>query len=160
VCTDIHICTYTYICVSINTYEEVKVLVAQSCPTLCNTMDCSPPGYLSMDSSGKNIGMGCRSFLQGIFLTRVCVCICVCIYIYMCVCVCTHTQKCIVLRYNSTESLRIIKYISLSTEVYNITKMTKMVYTSTLGKVLLDENKSVLLPFCFVNGLLAELSTH
>lgn len=81
-----------------------------------------------------------------------------CVYIY--VCVCTHTQKCIVLRYNSTESLRIIKYISLSTEVCNITKMTKMVYTSTLGKVLLDENKSVLLPFCFVNGLLAELSTH
>ena len=59
-----------------------------------------------------------------------------------------------------TERLRSIKYISLSTEVYNITKMTKMVSTSTLGKVLLDENKSVLLPFCFVNGLLAELATH
>ena len=59
-----------------------------------------------------------------------------------------------------TERLRNIKYISLSTEVYNITKMTKMVSTSTLAKVLLDENKSVLLPFCFVNGLLAELATH
>ena len=23
---------------------EVKVLVAQSCPTLCNPVDCSPPG--------------------------------------------------------------------------------------------------------------------
>ena len=23
---------------------KVKVLVAQSCPTLCNPMDCSPPG--------------------------------------------------------------------------------------------------------------------
>ena len=85
-----------------------------------------------------------------------CVCICVCICVCVHVCVCVY----IVLRYNSTEWLRSIKYISLSTEVYNITKMTKMVYTSTLGKVLLDENKLVLLPFCFVNGLLAELSTH
>ena len=25
-------------------YGEVEVLVAQSCLTLCNTMDCSPPG--------------------------------------------------------------------------------------------------------------------
>ena len=25
-------------------FEQVKVLVAQSCPTLCNPMDCSPPG--------------------------------------------------------------------------------------------------------------------
>ena len=24
--------------------ESVKVLVAQSCPTLCNYVDCSPPG--------------------------------------------------------------------------------------------------------------------
>ena len=24
--------------------EGVKVLVTQSCPTLCNPMDCSPPG--------------------------------------------------------------------------------------------------------------------
>ena len=25
--------------------SQVKVLVAQSCPTLCNPMDCGPPGY-------------------------------------------------------------------------------------------------------------------
>ena len=25
--------------------REVKVLVAQSCPILCNPMDCSPPGF-------------------------------------------------------------------------------------------------------------------
>ena len=25
--------------------EKVKVLVAQSCLTLCDTMDCSPPGF-------------------------------------------------------------------------------------------------------------------
>ena len=24
--------------------KKVKVLVAQSCPTLCNPMDCTPPG--------------------------------------------------------------------------------------------------------------------
>ena len=24
---------------------KVKVLVTQSCPTLCNPMDCSPPGF-------------------------------------------------------------------------------------------------------------------
>ena len=27
-----------------NTFESQKVLVAQSCPTLCNRMDWSPPG--------------------------------------------------------------------------------------------------------------------
>ena len=26
-------------------HRKVKVLVAQSCPTLCNSMDCSPPGF-------------------------------------------------------------------------------------------------------------------
>ena len=25
--------------------RKVKVLVAQSCPTLCDPMDCSPPGF-------------------------------------------------------------------------------------------------------------------
>ena len=43
-------------------------LRAQSCPTLCSPMDCSPP-----DSSvhgifpGKNTGMGCHFLLRGIF---------------------------------------------------------------------------------------------
>ena len=36
--------------------------VAQSCPTLCNPMDCSLPG--------RNTGVGCHSLLQGIFLTQ------------------------------------------------------------------------------------------
>ena len=47
----------------------MKVLVPQSCPTLCNPMDCSPPGWLlcPWNSPGKNIGEGCHSFLQGIF---------------------------------------------------------------------------------------------
>ena len=33
--------------------------------------DCSPPGSsLHGDSPGKNMGVGCRSLLQGLFLTR------------------------------------------------------------------------------------------
>ena len=42
-------------------------LVAQSCPTLCNPMDCNPPGSsVHEDFPGKNTGMGCHAFLQGI----------------------------------------------------------------------------------------------
>ena len=141
--------------------QEVKVLVSQSCLTLCNPMDCSPPGYSSMEFFRQEYWNGLPFPSPG-DLPDPCVCVYVYICVCVCVCVCVHVCVCvyIVLRYNSTERLRSIKYISLSTEVYNITKMTKTVYTSTLGKVLLDENKLVLLPFCFVNGLLAELSTH
>ena len=46
-------------------------LVAQSCLTLCDTMDCSPPGSsVHGDSPGKNTGVGCHAFLQGIFPTQ------------------------------------------------------------------------------------------
>ena len=46
-------------------------LVAWSCPTLCNPMDCSPPGSsVHGDSQGKNTGVGCHALLKGIFLTR------------------------------------------------------------------------------------------
>ena len=34
------------------------MLVAQSCPTLCNTMDCSPPGPLSMELSRQEYYSG------------------------------------------------------------------------------------------------------
>ena len=41
-------------------------LVAQSWPTLCGPMDCSPPGFsVHGDSLGKNIGVGCHAPLQG-----------------------------------------------------------------------------------------------
>ena len=37
----------------------------QSCPTLCNPMDCSPPGSsVHEDSPGKNTRMGCHALLQ------------------------------------------------------------------------------------------------
>ena len=48
----------------------VCVLVAQSCPTLCDPMDCSPPGSsVHGDSPGENTGVGCYALLRGIFLT-------------------------------------------------------------------------------------------
>ena len=45
--------------------------VAQSCLTLCDPMDCSPPGYsVQWVSPGKNTGVGCHALLQGIFPTQ------------------------------------------------------------------------------------------
>ena len=47
------------------------VLVTQSCPTLCGSMDCSPPGSSFLGySPGKNTGVGCHALLQGIFPTQ------------------------------------------------------------------------------------------
>ena len=49
---------------------------AQSCPTLCDPMDCSPPGssvhgiFFFFFFSGKNTGVGCHFLLQGIFLIQ------------------------------------------------------------------------------------------
>ncbi|XDC85817.1 hypothetical protein R6Z07F_016990 [Ovis aries] len=46
-------------------------LVAQSCPTVCNPMNCSPPGSsLHEDSPGKNTEVGCYALLQGTFPTQ------------------------------------------------------------------------------------------
>ena len=44
----------------------------QPCRTLCNVMDCRPPGSFlcSWDFPGKNNGVGCCAFLQGIFPTQ------------------------------------------------------------------------------------------
>ena len=46
-------------------------LVTQSCLTLFDPMDCSPPGLsVHGDSPGKNTGVGCHFLLQGIFPTK------------------------------------------------------------------------------------------
>ena len=46
-------------------------LVAQSCLTLCDPMDCSPPGFsVRGDSPGQNTGVGCHAILQDIFPTQ------------------------------------------------------------------------------------------
>ena len=43
----------------------------QSCLTLCNCVDCSPPGFpVHGDSPGENTGRGCHALLQGIFPTQ------------------------------------------------------------------------------------------
>ena len=47
------------------------VLVPQACPTLWDSMDCSPPGSsVHGDSLGKNTGVGCHALPQGIFPTQ------------------------------------------------------------------------------------------
>ena len=44
---------------------------AQLCLTLCDPMDCSPPGSSVRGIfPGKNTGMHCHFLLQGIFLTQ------------------------------------------------------------------------------------------
>ena len=51
--TDSSPCLWTRLC-----------LVSQSCLTLCDPMDCGPPGSsVHGDSPGKNTGMGCHAFL-------------------------------------------------------------------------------------------------
>ena len=45
----------------------VLCLVTQSCPTLCDLMECSLPGSsVHGDSPSKNTGMGCHFLLQGL----------------------------------------------------------------------------------------------
>ena len=47
--------------------QSVKVL-ARSRLTLCDPMDCGPPGSsVHGDSPGKNTGVGCHALFQGIF---------------------------------------------------------------------------------------------
>ena len=46
------------------------VRVAQSCPTLCDPMDCRAPGSCQWNSPGKNTGVGCHCLHQRIFPTQ------------------------------------------------------------------------------------------
>ena len=50
-------------------YPE-KSEVAQSCPTLCNPMDCSLPRFSVHEIFQANLEMGCHFLLQGIFPTQ------------------------------------------------------------------------------------------
>ena len=55
--------SYKYVC--------VLCLVAQSCLTLCDPVDCSPPGSsVHGDSPGKHTGVDSHALLQGIFPTQ------------------------------------------------------------------------------------------
>ena len=54
-----------------NVSHAVLCLVAQSCLTLCNPMDCHLPGSsVHGDSPGSNTGVNTHALLQGIFPTR------------------------------------------------------------------------------------------
>ena len=54
-----------------NSLKITVCLVIQSCLTLCDPVDYSPPGSSCPgDSPGKNTGMGCHAFLQGISPTQ------------------------------------------------------------------------------------------
>ena len=45
--------------------------MAQWCPTLCDPIDCGPPGScVHGDSSGKHAAVGCHFLLQGLFPTQ------------------------------------------------------------------------------------------
>ena len=51
--------------------KKVEVSVAQSCLSICDPVDCSPPGSsVHGDSPGKNTGVGCHALPQGIFPTQ------------------------------------------------------------------------------------------
>ena len=51
--------------------QQKMCLVIQLCLTLCDPMDCTPPGSsVHGDSPGKNTEVGCHALLQGIFLTQ------------------------------------------------------------------------------------------
>ena len=57
-------CVCVCVCVCVH-------LVTQSCLTLCNHMDCRPPGsFVNEDSPGKNTGVGYHALLQGTFPTQ------------------------------------------------------------------------------------------
>ena len=59
-----------FLCLSLSLCA-VLCLVTQSCPTLCNPMDCSPSGSsIRGDSPGKNTGVGSHALLQGILPTQ------------------------------------------------------------------------------------------
>ena len=46
-------------------------LIAQSCLTLCNIMNCNLPGSsVHGDSPGKNTGVGCLALLEVVFPTQ------------------------------------------------------------------------------------------
>ena len=52
-------------------FHYVLCLVAHSCPTLCDPVDCSPLGSsVPGDSPSKNTEVGCHSLPQGIFPTQ------------------------------------------------------------------------------------------
>ena len=68
-----YICVYRLpekplcVCVCVCVCAHTQCLAAQSCPTLCDSMDYSPPGSsVHGDSTGMNAGVGCHALLEGL----------------------------------------------------------------------------------------------
>jgi len=54
-----------------NVHACMCAKLLQSCLTLGNSMDCSPPGSsIHGDFPGKNTGVGCHFLFREIFLTQ------------------------------------------------------------------------------------------
>ena len=52
-------------------WRRCVCLAFQLCPTVCDPMNCDPPGSsVHGDSAGKNTGVDCHALLQGIFPTQ------------------------------------------------------------------------------------------
>ena len=61
------------ICLMSNHLQSWPMLcfITKLYPTLCDPMDCSPPGFsVHEDFPGKNTEVGCHALLQGIFPTQ------------------------------------------------------------------------------------------
>ena len=56
--------TFTFTSATNWTAAATAAKSRQSCPTLCDPMDSSPPGSHPWDSPGKNTGVGCHFLLQ------------------------------------------------------------------------------------------------
>ena len=65
---------HTLFIATLSTTAKISVvlcLFTQSCPILCDPMDCSPPvSSVHGDSPGKNTGVGCHAQLHGILSTQ------------------------------------------------------------------------------------------
>ena len=60
------VCIYIYIYIWMMEYWAMLCWVAQSCPTLFKSMDCTPPGSsVHGNSLGQNTRVGCHALLQG-----------------------------------------------------------------------------------------------
>ena len=54
--------------------DAAAAKLRQSCPTLCDPIDGSPPGSLPWDSPGKNAGVGCHFLLHNSPIVLVLLC--------------------------------------------------------------------------------------
>ena len=60
---------YVPVCAGLGQHSRLCCVLSHV-PTLCDPMDCSPPGSsVHGDSPGQDTGVGCHALLQGIFPT-------------------------------------------------------------------------------------------